>query len=144
MTELIKIQTSRFGEVEVRINSVINFAQGPVGFAEFKQFVVLDYKGPFSWLQSLENPALAFLVVDGANFGSKYKIDPAAAARELDLGAKDDFAVLVVIAVDVATSAPTANLKAPIIVNLNNRKGAQVVFDDDKLSAQVPLKELLG
>ena len=68
----IKIQTTRFGEVEIDSDSVINMSEGLIGFSDRHTFSIIDQKPPFSWLQSMDDPRLAFLVVDSLELGDKF------------------------------------------------------------------------
>ena len=70
--ELITVPSSRFGDLEVPADSVIEFPGGIIGFPSAKSFIMLEHKPPFSWLQSTQDPDLAFVVVDGFEFGQQF------------------------------------------------------------------------
>jgi flagellar assembly factor FliW len=103
----------------------------------------LEHKAPFSWLHSVDDPDLAFVVVDGFEFGDQYVIDAPYGDGVIALQEGDDFAVLVIITVRPDPKDTTANLKAPLFVNLKNRKGVQVIFDDPRFSTRFPLYSVL-
>ena len=100
---------------------------------------MLEHSPPFSWLQSVDEPDLAFVVVDGFEFGEAYKVDAPIGDREIDLKEDDEFAILVIVTVRPSAADTTANLKAPLFVNLRNRKGIQVIFDNPNFSTRFPL-----
>ena len=62
----MKIETSRFGTVEITEEQIFTFPMGLLGFAKYKQFVVIDHteESPFKWLQSVEEGSLAFIITD--------------------------------------------------------------------------------
>ena len=135
----ISVQSSRFGELSVLEESVIQFPVGVVGFPRHNRFIMIEHKPPFCWLQSVEDSNLAFVVVDGLQFGDAYRPDPPFNDSDIDLQPKDDFAILVIVTVRPDPRMTTANLKAPLFVNLRNRKGVQVIYDNPKLSTRFPL-----
>lgn len=135
----LTIQTSRFGELSVPASSIIEFPSGLVGMGESKRFVLLEYKAPFSWLQSVDNAGLAFVVIDGAELVSAFNMAIPRDSKEFDFKADDEIAVLVIITVRPNPKETTANLKGPLFVNLRNRRGIQWIYDDARLSARHPL-----
>ncbi len=137
--ETITVQSTRFGEFEVPADRVITLPSGMIGFPPNQRFVMLDHKPPFSWLQSLEDSALAFVVVDGFEFGEDYKATPPIGDKDIDLTKEDEYALLVIVTVRSDPQDTTANLKAPIFVNLRNMQGVQVIYDNPQLSTRFPL-----
>lgn len=135
----ITFQSTRFGELTVSADAVIDFVAGLIGFARQQRFVMLDYKAPFSWLHSIEDPNLAFVVIDGFEFGKAYELKPPYGDKDIDLKEGDEYAVLVVVTVRSDPRMTTANLKAPLFVNLRNKKGVQVIFDSPNLSTRFSL-----
>jgi flagellar assembly factor FliW len=136
---MMTLKSSRFGELEVPVASVIEIPQGFIGFPKANRFVMLEHKPPFSWLHSIEDPGLAFVVVDGFEFGGSYDVKPPYSDRDCDFKEGDEYAILVIVTVRPDPKATTANLKAPIFVNLKNRKGVQTIFDDSRFSTRFPL-----
>lgn len=135
----IVVKSSRFGDLTVPADSVIELPTGLIGFSRTQRFIMLEHKPPFSWLQSVDEPDLAFVIVDGGEFGDEYVVEPPFGDKDIDLQEDDDFAVLVIITVRSDPKDTTANLKAPVFVNLRNKKGVQVIFDHPALSTRFPL-----
>ena len=133
------IKSARFGDLEVAADSVITFPSGMIGFPRAQRFVMLDYKAPFSWLHSADDPNLAFVVVDGFEFGKQYDLKPPLGERDIELKEGDEYAILVVVTVRPDPRMTTANLKAPLFVNIANRRGVQVIFDSPNLSTRFAL-----
>ena len=137
--ELLKLQSSRFGELQVPAASVITVPSGLIGFPKHTLFVMLEHKWPFSWLHSTEDPNLAFVVVDGSEFGPNFRLDPPLGDKDSDIQSDDEYAILVIVTVRPNAQDTTANLKAPVFVNLRNRRGVQVIYDDPSLTTRFPL-----
>jgi len=135
----IVVQSTRFGELTVPADSVITMPSGLIGFSRGQKFIMLEHKPPFSWLQCVDDPNLAFVVVDGFEFGDDYKAPPPVGDLEIDLKEDDEYAILVVVTVRPNPKDTTANLKAPVFVNLRNKRGVQVIFDNPNLSTRFPL-----
>jgi flagellar assembly factor FliW len=136
----IPFTSSRFPDLQtVREDSVIEFPGGIIGFAASKRYIMIDHKYPFSWLHSLEDPGLAFVVVDGFEFGQQFDVKPPYGDPDCDFREQDEYAILVIVTVRPDPRMTTANLKAPLFVNIRNRKGVQVIFDDPRYSTRFPL-----
>jgi len=137
--EILTFASTRFGELQVPVESIIEFPSGIIGFPHTTKFVMLDHKPPFSWLHSIEDPNLAFVVVDGFEFGQQFDVKPPVGDRDTDLKADDEYAILIVVTVRPDPRLTTANLKAPVFVNMRNRKGVQTIVDDPRYSTRFPL-----
>ena len=137
--ELITFASTRFGELQVEAESVIEFPSGVIGFPHTTKYVMLEHKHPFSWLHSIEDPNLAFVVVDGFEFGQQFDVKPPIGDKDTDIREDDEYAILIIVTVRSDPRLTTANLKAPIFVNMRNRRGVQVIFDDPRYSTRFPL-----
>ena len=137
--EMITVPSTRFGDLTIAKETIIHFPTGVIGFPQHKNFVMLEYKPPFCWLHSVEDAQLAFVVVDGFEFGENYSVKPPVGDANIDLKEEDEFAILVIVTVRPDPKMTTANLKAPLFVNLRNRKGVQVIFDDRRYDTRFPL-----
>jgi flagellar assembly factor FliW len=135
----IVVPSSRFGDLDVPADSVIEFSGGIIGFPSARSFIMLEHKPPFSWLQSTQDPDLAFVVVDGFEFGQQFDVKPPIGDRDTDFREDDEYAILIIVTVRPDPRMTTANLKAPLFVNMRNRRGLQVIFDDPRYSTRFPL-----
>jgi flagellar assembly factor FliW len=131
---IMNIQTSRFGALEVLDETLLKFPSGLVGFPACRRFVVLDPAegSEYQWFQSVDEPGLAFIIIDVHLLQPDFQIDvPDEGLKELDLAPTDSLLILAVIT--VPTGKPdqaTANLRAPLVVNLRTRKGKQVILHE--------------
>lgn len=137
--ELLTFASTRFGELQVPVESVIHFPSGIIGFSHTTKYVMLEHKHPFSWLHSIEDPNLAFVVVDGFEFGQQFDVKPPIGDKDTDIREDDEYAILIIVTVRPDPRLTTANLKAPLFVNMRNRRGVQVIFDDPRYSTRFPL-----
>lgn len=134
------IENTRFGTIEVEDHCVIDFPNGLIGFPDQTRFVLLG-RGKdrmVGYLQSLVSPELAFPVTDGSAFEGYPEPSSPELARGAGLG-DAEVALLVIVAVKNGSKTLEANLLAPIVVDVEARRGAQVVLDARKFRAAVPL-----
>jgi flagellar assembly factor FliW len=126
-------QTLRFGEIEFTDHDVITIEGGILGFQENSRYLILQHKegSPFRWLQSLEQSALAFLVVDPAAYTSEYSPEmDERHAVELEL--TEETPQLVYTIVTIPKGKPeemSLNLAGPIVVNCLTRQAKQIVLE---------------
>jgi flagellar assembly factor FliW len=109
------------------------------GFGDLHRFVLLDHRpgSAFRWLQSVERPDLAFVVIDPLDFRPSYPVESVHRSLGfLKLDPGEEVVVLVVCTVPAAPAAPTANFMAPIAVGLKHRRGAQVVMHEAGYGSQ--------
>ncbi len=127
----IVFETTRFGAVEVPDDKVIRFPDGLLGFPEQQRYVLVQNPsgGPFQWLQSVDEPALAFVAAEPGHFFENYAV-PASSEelRALCLESMEDAVVLVLLVVPPDPSRITANLQGPLLINPDARVGRQLVL----------------
>jgi flagellar assembly factor FliW len=115
MSTAVVINTSRFGEIEVEPRQLLHFPDGLIGLGG-ADFVRIPTEGPFTWLQSVSDPALALPLTDPRRFFADFTLVPAEADAER-LGPDDQMrAVYVTVTAAPDPARTTANLKAPIVV----------------------------
>ena len=128
----MKINTSRFGEIEVDEDLVFNFIEPILGYENLSKFVLIDYTpdSPFKWLQAVEDPNVAFPVTFPGYFGLDYQfVIPEEDAKKLELsGIEDLLSVNIVCIPPGSPQAATINLLGPLVINAVNRKAMQLVL----------------
>ena len=120
----------------------IELVQPMPGFPEHRRFalVQLDDDGVLCQLQSLDDPALRFLVMSPVPFFPDYAPEVADdVVEDLAIGSADDVIVLLVLNAGESLSTTTANLMAPVVVNATTLQARQVVLDDPSLPLAAPL-----
>ena len=136
------IQTSRFGPVKLHDEDVIDFPEGILGFNDLRKFVLLDDPNDeiFAWLQSCEIPQIAFPVLEPELFASSYKVALTKHDLEsLDLQNQEQIRSFAIITIPDDPTQMTANLKAPIVINIEKRAARQIVLQDNNLAIREPI-----
>ncbi len=137
----MRIESSRFGAMELEDSDVIAFPDGIIGFPDERAFVLLRRAdaSPIGWLHSTRTPWLALPVVPTSALAADFPDEALAhEARQSGLGAEgDDIAVMAVLSAIGGASA-TVNLVAPIVINVETRVGAQVILEASPFSTQEP------
>lgn len=138
----MKVTTTRFGVIEIDDDRVIEMPDGMIGFEE-RRFILLmpDNNGQFFWFQSVDNPALAFVVTDPTAFvpGYEVRLTP----EEYDkLKLTPESAEIILLAVTNISQEPqsvTLNLQGPIVVNPATMTAKQIVLEYRKYGVRHPL-----
>lgn len=131
----MQLQTRLFGTIEIDANDTLYFPCGIPGFENVKKFVLLgkqEVGTHFFWLQGIDDPNLAFVVTDPFYIHPDYYVDvDDEEIEELDI--KDTECVLTISIVTIPEKIEnmTVNLRAPILINLQNKTGKQVVMKND-------------
>ncbi|KAB7706558.1 flagellar assembly protein FliW [Bacillus aerolatus] len=129
------IETKYHGQVEVTEEEVWTFSQGIPGFVDEKSFTLLAFpdNDVFFVLQSTSTPALGFIVASPFAFFSEYDIQLDESTIEtLELGKAEEAAVYTILTVREPFNETTANLQAPIIMNIKNKKAKQTILNDSR------------
>ena len=137
----MKLNTRNFGEIEILEEDIINFDDGLPGFPEDKQFVLLaEDDSPVSFLQSVDGGDVSFVVVDMLAFMPDYnpRVDESY-IRDLGKFVPENFLIFNIATIFDNLTDSTVNLKAPIVVNAVDKKGKQVVCDNEEYSVKASL-----
>ncbi len=123
------VKTKPFGDIDVDARQRLEFPQGILGFENLRSFGLHDAtQPPFYWLQSLEEPDIAFVLINPLIFKPDYTID----VNPLDLeeiGITDpqDQLVLTIVTIPEKQELMTANLQGPVIINKREKLGRQSI-----------------
>src|SRR5919202_7066093 len=132
----VTVESSRFGTLEIEEGAIIEFPAGLIGLGGRRWAVVTkDPNGPFAWLHSLDDPALALPVTNPWGFFADYAVELSDADSErVDAG---DVTVWVTVRAGSKLSDFSANLRAPIVIS--GGQGFQVINE----AAQAPVRASL-
>jgi flagellar assembly factor FliW len=137
------VETTRFGKITVEPDKVITLPQGMIGFPRRTRYLFVQHRpeSPLHWMQSLDSGDLAFVVVNPLLFEPDYQVVLGKAEMEsLKVEQPADIQVWVVVTIPPGhPEKMTANLRAPLVVNLNQRLGAQIILDN----ADLPVRKSL-
>ena len=143
------LQTRYFGELEIGESDMFHFRHGVPGFEEVKRFILIDNEqegSPFKWLQGVDEPKPAFVIIDPFAIRKDYevKLDDEV-LRELDINEAGTVSVYCIVVVPDDISKMTVNLQAPLIINTASHKGRQLILDTDRYGVRhYILEELQG
>ncbi len=136
------INTVNFGALDVPEEKTISFKEGLPGFPQLHKFVVLelDELKPFQYLQALDDPPIAFFVINPFLLDPTYEFRLTAPDME-DVQSTNsaELAVYVVATIPEDPGGATVNLMAPVVINHRARCGKQVILHESKYSVQHPL-----
>ena len=137
----MKVMTARFGEIEIGDDKIIEMPDGMIGFPD-RRFIMLspDNNGQFFWLQSAENPELAFVVTDPATFVPGYEVNLSSEEyMKLRHAPESELILLAVVTMAQDVMDITLNLQGPIVVNPEKMIAKQIVLEDGKYGTRHPL-----
>ena len=136
------VQSTRFGEMDVAEEQIMDFPEGLLGFPDEKKFALMEYKpeSPFYILQSMADPDLTFLMINPFAFFNDYDfhMDDALMA-EIGLTADNPPTVFNIATVRDKIENMTVNLAGPVLVNIRDRKAAQWVIEKTQFPTRYPL-----
>jgi flagellar assembly factor FliW len=136
------VQAAELESVTVHNENIIHLPLGLLGFEHIKRYALLQNAGesPFGWLQVIDQPNLAFLVLPALEIFPEYEPDvPAEDVKFLGLNDPADALVYNIVTL-AAKGSGTVNLKGPVVINRFTLKGKQVVLANaSRYSIQHPL-----
>ncbi len=133
----MKANTRLFGEVDIPEEKIVTFENGVLGFEDCKKFTIIydADKGEstaISWLQCMDNPDVAFPVISPFFVMDDY--DPIVESEMIEsLGEVNEENLIMFALMNIKSDIKqlTANMKAPVIINAETLKGAQVIVEND-------------
>jgi flagellar assembly factor FliW len=138
-TDMITLESTRFGTLEVPENAVVEFPNGLIGLGG-RRYALLarSEESTFVWLHSLEDPELALPLTNPWRFFNSYEVELSddEAAR---IGVTDDDETAVYVTVRAAETLEefSANLRAPILIAHGH--GHQVINQAPDAPVRAPL-----
>ncbi len=122
---------------EYQESEVINFTEGLIGFPQMRRAVLIPMNEylPFCWLASLDDEKNRFVVINPREIFSDYAPNIPSELSETDLQ------TLAIVKISSDWEKTTINLRAPIFINAETRKAAQVVLteSDYNLAESLPM-----
>lgn len=139
----MEIETTRFGRLSVDDDRVINLPRGLLGFPDHLRYALIQTseENYFFWLQSVDEPALAFVVTDPNIFFKDYEVT-IREETQAELQLTDTAHAQVFVICNKVDEWLTGNLLGPIVVNAQNRLASQVVLTEKKWTTRQPLLKL--
>jgi flagellar assembly factor FliW len=139
----MEVRTTRFGVIQIAEDRVITFPKGLLGFPQARRYCLLEpgEDACFFWLQSLDDPGLAFVVTDPALFVQDFSVPIRPEQMgEMKLSRLEDAQVFVIV--NKVESLLTGNLQGPLVINTITREGEQMVLAEKRWTTRHPLMKV--
>ncbi len=137
------LNTVKFGEIEIDESRIFDFVLPIIGFDELSKYILLDPSPDtlFKWLQSVEDPGLAFPVISVTSLNYDYSIDVSDdVVQALEITNADSILVMNVTSIPQDNPrGTTINLLAPLIFNIDNQKAGQIVLSGSGYDISHPM-----
>jgi flagellar assembly factor FliW len=143
----MKIQTYRFGTLEVPEDKIISMERPILGFERLREFclVEMDELAPFMWLQAIDDPKVAFMVLNPVILFPDYRINiNSMEIAELQVSDLSKVETYVVVTFSDKPEEVSANLQGPILINTANNKAKQLVLVNSEYRVKHSLLEAVG
>ena len=138
----MKFETKYHGTLEFNEDEIIHFEKGLPGFEEFKKFVILPVEDNefFNILHSVENNKVGFIVVSPFNVIKDYEFDlNEDKVKQLKIKDYNQVSVYNTVTLNSDIKKITVNLRAPIIINIEEKLGEQVILNNNRYLVKHPL-----
>ena len=143
------IETRIFGEITIDSYKIIHFENGIIGFPELTDFALVydiekGNEAGVRWMQSLQEPNFALPVMDPLIVKADYnpEVDEDV-LKPIGMHGLDEILALVTVTVPKDLTKMTVNLKAPMIINVAEKKAVQIILDSDSYQVKYPIYEIL-
>lgn len=124
--------------VQITEKQLLEIPEGLFGFEDYTEYAIFesDYS-PFMWMQSTQEQALAFLIIDPFVITDDYELDvDDKQLLKIGITSPADVIVMAIVTIPADGSPVTANLQGPLVINRTNRKCMQVILNSNKWSTK--------
>jgi flagellar assembly factor FliW len=138
----MKLDTKFHGVREYKEEDVIIFSKGLPGFEEYKKFILfpVEENDIFSILQAVEDEEVGIVTISPFVRFKEYEVKLSdEKLKDLKINSPEEVLVLNTVTLSTKTEDITTNLKAPIIVNIKEKLGEQIIIDNEKYLVKHPL-----
>lgn len=138
----MKINTRKFGEIEIDEKTIVTMPEGLPGFPGLNRFVVLEdpKTAPFCWFQSIEDSNIALVIMSPFVFKPDYKFDLKGLISSKNWNSVNSEKIHIYVVINISGQKSdkkiTANLIGPIVINAEGNEAFQVVLSDLAYSHQ--------
>jgi flagellar assembly factor FliW len=130
----MQIETTRFGKIDVKDESIVQIQDGMLGFEHCTRYVLLEAEpdSAVKWMQAVDDPDVAFMVINPNEFFPDYEVELTdEQAESLDLKDPSESAMFTTVTASRDEGKVTTNLVGPIVINLRTMCARQIVLQDD-------------
>lgn len=139
----MQVETTRFGTLSINDDEQIFFPEGLLGLSELRRFTLIPHpNGPFQWLQSLEEPDVAFPTLDPRLIDDDYKVElNNSDFMCMAVDQQETCEVVFLCIINASNPArPTINMMAPLCIAVDTCTGIQIVQHNQNLDTRHPLR----
>ncbi len=141
---MLKIETTQFGTIQIEEKKIITMPACMPGFPGRKRFIILERENtrPFYWYQCVDDPALAFAIVNPYLFKPDYSVDLTQTLKEMSWEADGKENLELYVVVNTSNGVPdkiTANLIGPLLINIKRYEAVQMVIHGSSYSHKYPV-----
>ena len=137
----MKIVTRQFGEIEFSEDMLIHFPKGMIGFERCRRFLIIndeDYE-PFRWLIAVDEEEIGFPVLNPflvtKNFDKEL---PHRLVKRL-MNKEQTLDLFCVVTLNGEGGKVTINLKSPIVIDYDEKRGEQMILASDDVPVAHPI-----
>lgn len=127
----MRISTLRFGDLEIPDDKIIRMEKPILGFEQLKRYCIIEREDcqPFLWYQSIDDPTVAFIVVNPLFFYSDYRIEVnPKEVEELNISDVKSVETYVIVTIPPDPRQMSFNLQGPILINTETRLAKQLIL----------------
>ena len=122
------------GKMVYEENEIISFERGIPGFEYLKKFIIKEVgeDSPFGILQSIEDKDIGFIIISPFMINNSYEIKLSKEIlKNLNIKKEEEVVLYSLVTLSEKAENITANLKAPLVINITNKKGEQYILDKE-------------
>lgn len=129
------------GKITYDEDEIINFEKSIPGFNDVKRFILKEIEGSsFKLLQSIDDVTVGFVVISPFEVEENYEINLSEEViKTLEIKEATDVLLYSLVTLNSKVEKITVNLKAPVVINVNNKKAEQFIIDKEKYKIKHPL-----
>ncbi len=137
----MEIESRQFGKIDIDDQKIIKMGRSLPGFKGMNRFVLLDHEDlhPFFSFQSVEDPTLAFILMDPFSICPDYDFDMEKTFEEMNWPKEDLNKVFIYVIVNVSGKSLkglSANLIGPLLLHSVKNEAVQVILNDSHYSSK--------
>ena len=131
--------------VQIQDKDILEIPEGLFGFEEYKKYAIYESEyAPFMWSQSMEEPSLAFLIVDPFLVADDYELDvDDKALAKIGITNPAEVCVMAIVTIPAGGTPVTANLQGPLVINRTNNQCMQVILGSNKWTTKHDIMKAL-
>lgn len=131
----MEIESKPYGTIEIDEDKTVTIQDGLLGFEGLEEFAIIgrEEEQPFEWLQSIEDPTLAFVVCQASALLPDYELSILQEDYDdIEAESDEDIITYLIVVVPENPEEMTINLKGPVVINKDNFLGKQIINQVDR------------